>query len=80
MGVAVKGRPHSADTLDNYMGLKRASTTAEVSETWLRMLVDQGRIRSLRDPQGRRLLWAPDVRQYAEARRQRNAQKPVKSE
>jgi hypothetical protein len=78
MGVAVKGRPHPQDALDNYMTLMKAVAVTEVSATWLRLEVDSGRIRSLRDPQGRRLLWAPDVLQYAEARRQRKAQKPAK--
>jgi hypothetical protein len=70
MTVMTKGRPQPVDALTSYFTMTRSQAEAGVSATTLRAEMAKGRIRGLRDPLGRRLLWGPDVLAYAEARRQ----------
>jgi hypothetical protein len=71
MSIGTKPRPQPQHAFAGYMTITAGSALCQVSPPTLRAEADSGRIRSLRDPAGRRLLWREDVEAYAESRRQR---------
>jgi len=61
------------DLRTRYVGLTVAAHILGLSQSTVRLLADSGRVRSTRDPVGRRLLLREDVERIADERKHSRA-------
>ena len=63
--------PTSTVDINAQLGVREAARALGISESWVRLLTDLGRLTCTRDRWGRRLFTDADLHAYREARRRR---------